>query len=924
MKTTLTFVLILIVSSSFGQFSRSLFMNSASSDSYKLQSNLCKHGANYFYGAVTAKSAGVTKFVFGNYNKFGDLLSYDSLDITHALAVSRTNIMSLFESDPNTITMSLMEQTPGGYSLSVYRIDPNAIIPIISSHTYTSSVNRNSSEGFLSGEELIHYVSTTAGLKRISFNLTTSVFQSELVEAGYTLAFGATMISCATFGNIEYAQTASGSNGRLFKRTSSNLYTSIITNSHLSNEVNIVMDASNNVIRHYLNTSNYYIDKYDPNLNLISTTGLPSTNMLSTVAGSPLSFFKEGNNYYRAIDFNAVEKFDPNLNLIATIPSESCGFRKNKIGSDFLFGGQYKATIGNLVGLDGVSRISSSIPFFSFSTSSIFSVCEDMVTQLNFDQTSILQNDGGADIQSNSGISSSSIGGLKFQTVNKAKSIYTSTFCYTGKIGLSTLGTSEIFSNRELYGPFTNTADYTMLDYHAYNNGFYVSKDMISQHLLNIQQATPNYRAPHGIHNWPGNGDVSKGQSAQLAKFVDVDNDGVYEPYDGDYPRFYGDHCVLSIVHDNTSWANGLGIEIHKYAYYFDCEDDALTDNVLFIKRELYARESNITSFKTGVFVDFDLGDGTDDLIETDVTNSLIYVYNGDGYDLTTVSTPGYGTNIPSSGLTVLRGTKLYDDLSDNSIGIGSNQSPNGYGFGNGTIDDEFLGLEFSNFSKNSGTGPITNFDPNNVTEITNYLDGLNGFGTPTANGGIINRYVNSATSDPLFYGSNGLASVNPLCLESGDYRMVAGFGTTNLNVNEKLVFDYAYLSAYDSTEAQHLTSKDKLIVNTSNLRTAFQNNAIGCASNFDLTDPSLGIKESVPSETMKLYPNPSNGLINIRFNSIDKRTITIYDMQGKLMKTFTTSNLDSVIDLSGNDAGIYVIQTTSSSNTMTSRIVLH
>jgi hypothetical protein len=70
---------------------------------------------------------------------------------------------------------------------------------------------------------------------------------------------------------------------------------------------------------------------------------------------------------------------------------------------------------------------------------------------------------------------------------------------------------------------------------------------MLNHHVNAIND--PNYEIPKGIKNWPAHGDVSKGQAANLAPFIDVDNDGVYSPELGDYPSIPGTRCLLNITH---------------------------------------------------------------------------------------------------------------------------------------------------------------------------------------------------------------------------------------------------------------------------------------------------------------------------------------------------------------------------------------
>jgi hypothetical protein len=66
------------------------------------------------------------------------------------------------------------------------------------------------------------------------------------------------------------------------------------------------------------------------------------------------------------------------------------------------------------------------------------------------------------------------------------------------------------------------------------------------------------------ISAWPGNGDPTRGQDPFLAPFYDENQDGVYDPVDGDYPWYddiYGRDDIecgsdrrVSLFGDQTNW----------------------------------------------------------------------------------------------------------------------------------------------------------------------------------------------------------------------------------------------------------------------------------------------------------------------------------------------------------------------------------
>lgn len=72
----------------------------------------------------------------------------------------------------------------------------------------------------------------------------------------------------------------------------------------------------------------------------------------------------------------------------------------------------------------------------------------------------------------------------------------------------------------------------------------------------------------------------------------------------------------------------------------------------------------------------------------------------------------------------------------------------------------------------------------------------------------------------------------------------------------------------------------------------------------------------------IKLYPNPSNGIVNIKSNQNDRYSVEIYDLVGNLILN-TTKQGDSIIDLSSFVNGIYVVKISTNENSVSKRIVI-
>ena len=250
--------------------------------------------------------------------------------------------------------------------------------------------------------------------------------------------------------------------------------------------------------------------------------------------------------------------------------------------------------------------------------------------------------------------------------------------------------------------------------------------------------ANPGGDIPEDILTWPAHGNVADGFAFNLAPFVDVDYDGLYNPRNGDYPDIIGDMAVFCIYNDNYNYYNNstgsyhgeskgtpLGIEIHCMLYGYNTPDDEKLNNTLFMRQWIYNRSSN-TYHDTyiGYWTDFDIGYASDDYIGCNVKGGYYYGYNsspidGNGQD------GSYGNNPPAQMVMVLGGPYMNSDFYDNPKEdyMGNqfcDESLNGIGFGDGIVDNEQLGMTAFVYYDN-GNNTNTS-DPNNPEDYYNYL----------------------------------------------------------------------------------------------------------------------------------------------------------------------------------------------------------
>ena len=413
------------------------------------------------------------------------------------------------------------------------------------------------------------------------------------------------------------------------------------------------------------------------------------------------------------------------------------------------------------------------------------------------------------------------------------------------------------------------------------------------------------YTIPASIINWPASSSCNPNQ----APFIDNNSDGIYNPYDGDYPCIKGDQMLWWVMNDSLkphTETNGLpfGIEAHVYAWAYNPTPtndtlNALT-NTTFLRYEIH-NLSQKTYHNTyfGFWTDGDLGYYGDDYIGCNVKQNSMYFYNGDSID-GDGNGQTYGTFPPVQAIVQLNGP-----LADAGDGIDNDRDS--------IIDEIGETITMSNFTyfRNS-SGAMG--DPNIALEYYNYLTGKWADGSPFTYGGTgyggstPAHYMFPGTSDPYGWGTNGVPQ--PEWWQSGppyDLRGVMSSGPFTLEPNETVIYDLAFVwsrlfsGAQPEWIANNEADVDKII--------AWYNyqNIDGCSS-------TLNVKSVNNNFTnFKIYPNPCNNILNLSFGKTlnSNYTITILDLTGKTVFSIKPEHLSAneTISVANLDAGIYLVK---------------
>ncbi len=175
---------------------------------------------------------------------------------------------------------------------------------------------------------------------------------------------------------------------------------------------------------------------------------------------------------------------------------------------------------------------------------------------------------------------------------------------------------------------------------------------------------------PAAILTWPASGNTYAAGNAgaaltipagiDLAPFVDLNGNGIYEPLSGEYPDVKGDQTLWYVFSDNGpshNETNGapLKVEVQMMAYGYN--RGTAIDNVIYYEYKVKNRSANnYHDFRISQFADLDLGYYHDDFIGFDSARRLGIMYNGSCADGADAGFPvnSYGMGQPVVGVTIV------------------------------------------------------------------------------------------------------------------------------------------------------------------------------------------------------------------------------------------------------------------------------
>ena len=388
---------------------------------------------------------------------------------------------------------------------------------------------------------------------------------------------------------------------------------------------------------------------------------------------------------------------------------------------------------------------------------------------------------------------------------------------------------------------------------------------------------------PASILEWPAKGNTyAKGAqqsaltiSTDMAPFVDVNGDGIYNPLSGDYPKTKGDQMLWSVFNDymqikgNTQSGN-IGLEIQQSVYAY--KRGSSVDNMVFYEYNIKNEGNHILSaFRMGINADMDLGYVFDDYVGFDSSRRMGYVYNATNPDGL------YGANIPAAGISIM---EFPGDNYPALVPAGSF-------------------LPYDNVASANG-------NPATPIEYNNFLNGRNRLGNPMhddrASGTASNAFGSGPTVRYAFPDNPNDLNGWSMCKNAvpySDRRFVLGTDSLTFFPGESKKIGMALIVSPDAGACGTLNLAGLQQLSDSALIVYYNPPA------------ALGIHSvKNAARTLKVYPNPANDELHILSPDAVDATIRIYDASGRQVSALSTNKKsETIVVTSKLAAGMYLVE---------------
>jgi len=372
---------------------------------------------------------------------------------------------------------------------------------------------------------------------------------------------------------------------------------------------------------------------------------------------------------------------------------------------------------------------------------------------------------------------------------------------------------------------------------------------------------------PNDILTWPAKGNpnakggfgISLTINEDMAPFVDVNSDGIYNALQGDYPAIKGDQTLWWVFSDNGpthTETNGSPLKVEVHAMAFAYSRGTLIDNVIYHEYTIFNRSStNYNNYRIGLFSCIDLGYANDDYIGFDSSHRMGIDYNGTVVD-GTGQVNSYDTMIPTVGITMI---VLPGDSPPSSI------LPAGsfmfYNNDNSVQGNPALPGEYNNYLRSEWR---------DTSHLTNDFQGYGIQSSGHATGANTNYVFTGDPSDTSSWSE--CAAQNP----PGDRRFVITSSdfTLNAGASQKVVMAL-------------VTTNPMLHNGCPNANFDSVKTVADTAWNIYFNPlQTLSVTTQTMNNSLRIYPNPAHDKLCVDSKNSMMEQLTIYNTMGQVVNT--------------------------------------
>ena len=429
----------------------------------------------------------------------------------------------------------------------------------------------------------------------------------------------------------------------------------------------------------------------------------------------------------------------------------------------------------------------------------------------------------------------------------------------------------------------------------AFNFIFRVTEEDMNQFLNDLSDGSIDQEIPPNILIWPGRGNPHfedffglpmPESSAGFAEFFDRDQDGIYDPMNGDLPLTYGAEEVnYWLMNDFSGITNfdPLKIILSVHAYSFKDENDAALNNSVFYNvNATNMNPSMIEGFTFSLWYDPALGCPVDDYQGCIPEKDLAFVYNEDEIDGLNGAQCSQGFNTYASSIPVM-GIKFIEG----GLFIQDGEVMNSH-----VVYNESLELD-----PNLST-------PTLAAEHYHMMNGLDKLGNPIIQNEQETTYMyagNPSNGDP--------EEAWTMCTEETsleERKVLTSFKPIDLNAGA--VVNYQFVVTGQLDVAHPCPDVSGLIESTDRLKEFWFDNQLSWLLNSD---------QKLAQGRFNVFPNPATDQVTIKLENTNEliESVDIMDAFGRQIKRLNSLHTDHLtLDLDHLPKGINFIRIETSS----------